>query len=541
MSTQDTAERPAQAAPGPGQDLNLHIAGYARALAAFEREPPQLLRALLARDRVDAELHHQAGPSGGPPPLETARRRCAALVERIGRGHPSYQDALLYQHRLIDALEQVERYGQTDTLRAESNRVLDRLNSLALAALGVPFSELDRPAPALAPAADDRLDERLVSLDGRLRTLAFRRFRALAELPNWRRSFSPPATAWWWHLDQQLETTEHERDFIWYFGAGLCTMISLTVSLEIIKRLWSHAPDVIAIFGTLLTILLTGSPLIKQGRELGLWALRHLPWLSPRYRGEAAFAAAALSMGVVLIGWFMLPLLGKAYNSWGDAALRSGDLVAAEQWFQGATAVSPELTVAYYNLAAFYEESGSLEEAIRWYRTSIERDRQFRPAYFGLGSLYNRQGDYALAEQVLLTGLNITNPRETQDLTAYADYMLLSNLGWTLAAQGRFARAETILQEALDREDQVQESARTMLPHYYMAQVHCQFRRPEAAMDEIQETLRFGNPVRRDYQIWSETVSDYLSTVKASALACAALPAHTPAVITELPTMRGIP
>lgn len=515
-----------------------YLARYRQALDTFAQHPDELLSTLLARDRVDAELHRQTDASDVLPPLETARRRCAILIERIGQRHPSYQDALLYQHRLLDALQQVEKYGRTDTLLAESARVVERLNSLALAAIGVPFTELDNPDAAPAPAAGAGPDSQLVALDERLRRLAFKRFKALRKLPDWRRSFSPPATAWWWQLDQQLEASEHERDFWWYLGAALCTLVSLTVSLEIIKRLWSHTPDVIAIFGTLLTLLLTGSPLIKEGRELSQRVLQSLPWLNPRYRGEVAFGAAALSMVIVLLGWFSLPLLGRFYNNLGNTALDSGDLVAAEQWFQRATAVSPELTVAYYNLAAFYEESGAPEEALRWYRSSIERDRAFRPAYVGLGALYNRQEEYALAEQVLLAGLNIKNPREDQELSAYADYMLLSNLGRTLVMQGRFARAETILQKALERESLVQAEARSKLPHYFMAQVHCAFQRPAAAVAEIEATLRFGNPERWEYRIWLDTVKDYLEAVKDGTPACSALPAFTPSASTALPTVR---
>lgn len=526
--------------PGPTPGLDVCLARYQAALDTFACDPTKLVQALMARDRIDAELRHRIQP-GGLPSLDYDfyQRRFDRLQSRLAELKQDPRDALIYKHRLFENLDQA-KYGDTEALGAERAKVIDQLNRLTLATVGLPFSDLITPTQDGGTPAPDDPSNQLVALDERLRTLAFHQFKALASLPDWRASLNIPSAAWWWLLDQQFEATEHDGDFLWYLGAGLCTMVSLTVSIEIIKRLWSQAPDVIAIFGTLLTLLLTSSPLIKQGREVGLRVVQYLPWLNPRYRGETAFGATALSMVLVLGGWFSLPLLGRLYNDWGDAALRNGDLVAAEQWLQRATAVNPDLPVAYYNLAAFYEASGAPDEAILWYRNSIKHDRQFRPAYFGLGSLYNRQGNFALAEQLLLTGLNITNPREGQDLTTYADYMLLSNLGWTLVAQGRLTRGEEILREALGLEGRVAENDRGRLAHYYMALVHCRLGRPQAATDEIQETLRFGDPERREYKIWTATVKDYLDAVETGTPACANLPTFTLDVSTDLPTMRSL-
>jgi tetratricopeptide (TPR) repeat protein len=529
MSNQEAlvSSSPALVAPPvPEHCLDSHLERYRQALDVFERDPKKLLRALIARDRVDAELRRQAGPGDmrPAPDRELHGRRLADVFDRLGRDHPSYEEALIYQHRLVENLDQANHYGETETLRAERARIVYELNSLALAALGVPFTELGEAAQARSPTTGDGPSDRVVALDGHLRRLAFRQFKALGDLAAWRKSFSPPVTAWWWQLDQQFEAQEQEHDLPWQLGAALCTVISLTVSVEIIRRLWTAAPDAIAVFGTIVTLLLTGSPLHKRGPELGQWVLKRLPRLNPRFRGEATFGMAALALIVVLSCWFSLPALGTLYNNWGHTALDGGNLAAAEQWYRRATALNPELSVAYYNLAEFYKESGSSDDAIRWYRTSIERDRLFRPAYFGLGALYNEQGRNAEAERVLLAGLNIKNPREDQTLVAYSDYKLLSNLGWAFFAQGRFARAEEILLEALRREDAVGEEDRSMLPHYYLARVYCRSQRPQAALDEIRETLRFGGQNPWEDQIWTATVNDYLSAVQAGEPACTAMP-----------------
>lgn len=508
--------------------LDAALTRYEQKLNAVERDATEFLRALLARDHVDAELRQGAQASHVPPDdRKRAGRQLDNLIkqiEQLGRDHPSYQDALLFEARLRENLYKADRYGDTETLRAERAQVVEQLNSLALAALGLPFNALDAPAPVAAVGTDPTPSHRLVELDTHLRQLAFRQFRALANLPAWRASFSPPETAWWWRLDQQLEADAQERDLLWYLVATTFTVASLTLSVEIIRRLWSGASDLLAIFGTVLTLLLTSSPLLKRGPELGQWIFRRLTWLDPRHRGEMTAAAAALALIGVVLCLLSLPHLGTLYNNRGHSALAAGDLVAAERWFQGASALHPELPVPSYNLAEVYEQSGAPEEAISWFRAAISHDRLFRPSYYRLGAIYNRQGDYAQAEQVLLAGLNLSSPGEDQIARAVNDYLLLANLGWTFFAQERYTRAEAVLQEALQREAEIPAGERRALPHYYLARVACQLGRPDEAAPAIEATLRFVDAGRREGQLWAATAREYLDGVRAGASPCTTLP-----------------
>jgi tetratricopeptide (TPR) repeat protein len=499
---------------------------YRQALDTFDREPKALLLALGARDRIDVELRRRAARGDSPQPLDEQRYRLqlGLLVEKIDRDHPSYSQALLYQHRLSENLDQTQRYGDTETLRAERARIIDQLNSLALSALGVPFTDLANTEHSSANTAVDDISDRLVELDHRLRQQAFRREDALAHLVAWRNSLGPPEEAWWWRLDQEFKANEQANNLPWYVVAAILMTISLSLSIEIIRRFWSGTPDVIAIFGTVLTLLLTASPLLKHGPDLAQWALRRSRWFSPRFRGEAVASMAGLALLLVLVGWFCLPVLGTFYNNRGKTAQDAGHLSDAEQLFQRATALNPGLPVPYYNLADLYERSGSPEDAITWYRRSIEHNRQFRAAYYGLGSLYNQQGQFAKAERILLAGLNITSTLEDQRLANVNNYILLSNLGWTLFAQGRFEPAQEMLQKAVQLEGAIGPQERQMLPHYYLARVYCRLQRPADAVHEIEETLRFGNPVGWEYQIWNATANDYLKAVKAGASACETMP-----------------
>ncbi len=65
-----------------------------------------------------------------------------ALLARLGSGHARYTEALTYQQRLTENVAAARRYGDTETRRAERSEIVDRLNALAMEALGVSYSAL---------------------------------------------------------------------------------------------------------------------------------------------------------------------------------------------------------------------------------------------------------------------------------------------------------------------------------------------------------------------------------------------------------------
>lgn len=64
------------------------------------------------------------------------------LLARLGKDHPRYNEALIYQQRLDENLEGTRLYGDTETRRAERAEILARLNALTMASLNTVFSEL---------------------------------------------------------------------------------------------------------------------------------------------------------------------------------------------------------------------------------------------------------------------------------------------------------------------------------------------------------------------------------------------------------------
>lgn len=68
------------------------------------------------------------------------------LLERLGKEHPRYDEALTLQARLLENIYQARQYGDTETRRAERAQIVDRLNQLALETLGTDFNSISESA-----------------------------------------------------------------------------------------------------------------------------------------------------------------------------------------------------------------------------------------------------------------------------------------------------------------------------------------------------------------------------------------------------------
>lgn len=173
----------------------------------------------------------------------------------------------------------------------------------------------------------------LLDLDGQLRhkvtAPTLKPTAAVGALSTWRQTFHPSNARWWWFLDQKTEEWEKEQDLVWVLLTGTLLLLTATLTVEILKRLWAGAPDLVSVFASLLTLVVTASPLVKRGQELAQWTLKRIPWLKPRFRAEAMAGMAAFAFVAVLAGWLLLPQLALIYNNQGFAALWAGDLTEA--------------------------------------------------------------------------------------------------------------------------------------------------------------------------------------------------------------------
>ncbi len=408
--------------------------------------------------------------------------------------------------------ETVERYGSLlDNLQSPAAKP-KLLLSILLARNAVQSAQKQATTPEVDQVA------RLTELDQKLRRISPN---LLESLPAWRRALSPPKSRWWWYLEEEAK----EKDWIWNFLTGLLLLITTTLALEIIRRLWVGVPDMSAIFGTLLTALLTASPLTKQGRELATWLfkglskIKFLSGVKPRYWAEAMAAMALVAaVGMGLIWVFVRPAYATLMNNWGLAELSTGDVTAAEMYFRRAVALDQDQVVQYHNLAALYARTGRLEEAGQWYLQAIAHAGDFGPAYAGLSQLYNEEGQFKEATRIALVGLRPENQASEPEAALVARYNLLSNLGWAYFGQEQYRQAQEALEAALSLEPRVrtqeQETRtgllRSPIPHFFLAQVYEQQEKFEEAQAQYRETKRFLDPENWAQHEWLNFVQEKL-------------------------------
>jgi len=358
-----------------------------------------------------------------------------------------------------------------------------------------------------SPESSPETVRQLLDLDAQL----LQRVTDLPEdtLTSWRRTLRPPESHWWWYPERERE----QSDLPWILLAGTLTTLTLPLAVEIIRRLWDGAPDTVSVLGTLLTLLLTGSPFTQRGREFTRWLLRRIPLLVPHLRAQAMAAMALLAFLLMLVGRLLvLPPLATAYNESGLAALQAGDLTAAQRRFRRAVALNPDFAVGYYHVANVYEEIGQPEEAIAWYRRALARDLNLAPAYSNLGRLHLLQDNARQAVRVLRAGLRrATGEMEADRLTRYR---LLSYLGWAYVALEQPVPARRVLEEAVALEETLDADLRSAVPHYYLALTYETLAEPEAALRQWEDCLRYLDPESPDQIGWEETIHAHLETLR---------------------------
>ncbi len=334
-------------------------------------------------------------------------------------------DLLQAYQNSVDILEEAKQVQETEVLN-----FLYARDQIAAA-----FSDVPGPTPV------DRL--RIIELDKRLRALAPK----IAEgvpLPDWRTSFAPPATAWWWYLEPLGLPAKKQSDlWLWEAIALVCTAVSASLVLDIAPRFLSGGPDTLGalavIVQTLLTAISAGGVLTKYGRNVFEQTVENLKVPPSRLGLSKAFAA--LAVVIFLVGLrLLLPSIAILYNNNGLANYLDGRYASAKFDYIRALKLNPDYPVAHYNLGLLYEDLQEFSLARSEYQLALLGGLD--AAYNNLARLYILEGQYASAVPILLKGQNLAADKEIR-------FSLLKNLGWARFGQQRYSEAETILIEAI--------------------------------------------------------------------------------------------
>lgn len=363
--------------------------------------------------------------------------------------------------------------------------------------------------------------QQLVILDARLRKLV--NYPILWNLPTWRQTVHPPDTHWWWFLEQQ-DKSEAEKAWErpWKLLIVILLIFTIPFALEIIIPLLNRRLDPILILIPLLPWLLTW-----------LLATLYLSYLSTVNEFIVNIVNTFFlrktfinnkRLIIIYINFFIfifiliLPILylydtdANTYNLRGVDALQEGNFSTAQRNFQRAVALDPGMVISYYNLAILHEEIGQLEEAITWYQHTIEHDLNFGEAYNNQGRLHILLEEPELAVQVLQAGLRAID-RES-DTESFMRYKLLSNLGWAYYVLEEPMRAHEVLEQAVALESELDADNKSAVPHYYLALIYEALERPDAAIQQWEDSLRYLDSTNPDQWGWQETIRQRLSQLE---------------------------
>jgi tetratricopeptide (TPR) repeat protein len=337
--------------------------------------------------------------------------------------------------------------------------------------------------------ADAKVARLIERGDRQLKTLA-EPIGAMPELKDWRRSFNPPAEAWWWHFAAPLGLAER-FDWLWTALALLLLAISLSLIADISPRFLSGGPDargaLAVIAQSLLILLTTSSVLTSTGRQILRRVFSTIPFLRPFWE-EAGAIAAALLLILLLVFYRSMPRIALNYNDRGFENYQAGQLTSAQRQYERALKLEPDLLPAHYNLGLLYEDLGDLDQAKTHYQIALKGELDV--AYNNLARLYILEGEYGKAIPLLLEGLE----RATDDV---ARHDLYKNLGWARLGQERYEEALAALQQAIELD------AEAAPAHCLLAQVLEALGDQPAAVDQAWEScLRYGDSSRPDEDRW---------------------------------------
>jgi len=339
----------------------------------------------------------------------------------------------------------------------------------------------------------------------------------LDEMGEWRKSIDPETATWWWNYDKEPDFGKG-KNLLWLLLASVLFIVTTALAYEIIKRFWEGAPDSISVVVSLITVFITSSPLLKQGRALARLIFKRIKVIKSQYQAQAMAIMALISFALILlVRVWGVPNLSLYYNNKGFVDLHNGNVTNAQQAFVNSLALNPNQVVPYQNLASVFQQIGFLENSISLYQKAIMQDINFTPAYSGLGHLYNLQGDYNNAESVILAGLNINSNLENQTLKTVAQYNLLSNLGWAYYSQNKYDFAISTLEEAISLEAGLKELGeskgveyRSAIPHFFLAQAYDLLGQTADAHAQWEEGLRYLDSNNWNDKEWIEITLSHL-------------------------------
>jgi tetratricopeptide (TPR) repeat protein len=380
-----------------------------------------------------------------PPPTDEYTNLEAgmqALLAQMGRNHPRYDEALVYEQRLRENINQTRRYGDDPSQENDRAEVLDQLNRLTHEVSSMSFNDLCRRyAPPPAPPAASVLENTSVQdVFEELRCFDFVKVRsdglalhdtvweAMNEELRWRspthyRAMNAKAAQYYEHLLAQPNVQQHERLILERLYHRIRTDETDGIGLfqEMAEELTRY--DFLDKLGELLNEI--GRHALEQENSR-LWYEYYATYLAYR-RGGSEEAIAKTYQTITRSDQIEPKLRAYALCDWGRQ-LSSTEWLSKPGIPQQALQVTLEslqlledvdrkLVANFRTLARIYRRQGDwnkAEEYIQKIQSIAQRENNIYElvyAYRANKEFYFQRGDWSKALQAYTAGLDILSPQ----------------------------------------------------------------------------------------------------------------------------------
>jgi tetratricopeptide (TPR) repeat protein len=267
------------------------------------------------------------------------------------------------------------------------------------------------------------------------------------QLEIWHDVIQPAASAWWWALWQPVETFQVHRHPLVVITTVVFFILSLSLVIDMAYRFLSVGTDVLALFGTFISITITvvGASSLVQFQEQAIERWLYRSGFNRRVLLYWKLVASVTLFCVIFAVWLAMPRIARHYHSLGVTEETAGHLTAAIPHFQRAYKLDPAMAEAHYRLGLVYDRVLDYDSAMTEYNFAINVDPLYYEAYNRLARLYIiRNQDVGRALDLLDAALAAT--RDDRSLSRYA---LLKNHAWANFVLGNLTLAQRDLQEAV--------------------------------------------------------------------------------------------
>ncbi|MEH2051653.1 tetratricopeptide repeat protein [Nostoc sp.] len=329
--------------------------------------------------------------------------------------------------------------------------------------------EIIKTSPELASPSGESL-EKLSQLDETLRKQAGA-IAPFTQSADWRASFSPKETYWWWFLKAPTTLWSDRLDWLWSAVSVTLLTVSLGLMGDIAPRFLTGGPDSFGAFTvsaqSVLTLLVAGGALTKAGQEALKSFLKAIN-IPEKYWHELGAFGSLLIVCIFFILRQSLPQIGtNFYTNPGIESRINGDWSSAEEQFKRAIQLNADDAQAHFQLGLLYEDLQLIDQARPQYQLAIQGGIPAATNNFARLNIIKKE--YAAAVSLLLKALDT---EKKQPLDAKTKYAVLKNLGWARFKQGNYPDAEAKLSEAIKLESTIKlEKYEIAAPHCLLAQV----------------------------------------------------------------------